>query len=163
MMSQRNVCYIVFSSRHRAPLVGMKVDTSSLKWFASPHLRCPRWFRPQFCRFVDWMYPQRWRCLRFSHRQCGGHSCLASETVHASHLQRTTRGHFDQNVLELTEVSAVPAEVVDAKTVSKSHSLFTVLTCQLQAHRTMSTSCRKSSMRKWRKRTFLRSVQSSLP
>ena len=48
------------------------------------------------------------------HLQCGGHSCLA--TVHASHLQRTTREHFDPNVLESTEVSAVPAEVVDAKT-----------------------------------------------
>ena len=47
--------------------------------------------------------------------------------------------------------------------VSKSHSLFTVLTCQLQAHKTMSTSCRKSSMTKWRKCTFLHSVQSSLP
>ena len=81
-----------------------------------------------------------WRCLRFSyrqcgghscvatetgtmafpasggasasfHQQCGGHSCLVTETDHASHLQRTTRGHFDPNVLESTEVSAVPAEV----------------------------------------------------
>ena len=33
------------------------------------------------------------------------------ETVHASHLQRTTREHFDPNVLESTEVSAVPAGV----------------------------------------------------
>ena len=44
------------------------------------------------------------------------HSCLATETVHSSHLQRTTREHFDPNVLGSTEVSAVPAEVVDAKT-----------------------------------------------
>ena len=36
------------------------------------------------------------------HQQCGGHSCLATETDHASHLQRTTRGHFDPNVLEST-------------------------------------------------------------
>ena len=35
---------------------------------------------------------------------------------HAFHLQRTTREHFDPNVLESTEVSAVPAEVVDSKT-----------------------------------------------
>ena len=32
------------------------------------------------------------------HRQCGGHSCLGSESVHSSHLQRTTREHFDPNV-----------------------------------------------------------------
>ena len=31
------------------------------------------------------------------HQQCGGHSCLA-EADHASHLQRTTREHFDPNV-----------------------------------------------------------------
>ena len=47
----------------------------------------------------------------FFHRQCEGHSCLATETVHALHLQRTTCEHFDPNVLESTEVSAVPAEV----------------------------------------------------
>ena len=29
------------------------------------------------------------------HQQCGGLSCLATETDHASHLQRTTREHFD--------------------------------------------------------------------
>ena len=61
-------------------------------------------------------FSRQWRCLSFSFRQRDGHSCLASETVHASHLQQTTRGHFDQNMLESTEVSAVPAEVVDAKT-----------------------------------------------
>ena len=45
------------------------------------------------------------------HRQFGGHSCLATEAYHASHLQRTTRGLFDPNVLEWTDVSAVPAEM----------------------------------------------------
>ena len=45
-------------------LVGMKVDTSSLKWFASPHLRCPRW-----CCFVAISSLHLWRCLRFSYRQ----------------------------------------------------------------------------------------------
>ena len=35
---------------------------------------------------------------------------------HTLHLQRNTRGQFDRNVLESTAVSAVPAEVVDAKT-----------------------------------------------
>ena len=44
----------------------------------------------------------------------------ASPPVHlsypSSHLQRTTREHFDPNVLGSTEVSAVPAKVVDSKT-----------------------------------------------
>ena len=52
----------------------------------------------------------------------------------ALHLQRTTREHFVPAVLESTEVSAVPAEVVDAKTGVEE-----------------STSCRQSSLRKWRK------------
>ena len=56
-------------------LVGMKVDTSSLKWFASPHLRCPCW-----CCFVAISSLHLWRCLRFSYRQCGGLSCEATET-----------------------------------------------------------------------------------
>ena len=54
---------------------------------------------------------RQWRCLSFSsptvwktlasggasdsvHQQRGGHSCLATETDHASHLQRTTREFF---------------------------------------------------------------------
>ena len=64
-------------------------------------------------RYHDFSGSRQWRCLRFCFRQRDGHFCLATESVHASHLQRTTRGHghFDQNVLESTEVSAVPAEV----------------------------------------------------
>ena len=38
-------------------------------------------------------------------------------------LQRTTRGHFDPHLLESTEVSVIPAEVVDAKTGAEE-SLF---------------------------------------
>ena len=61
---------------------------------------------------------------------------------HASHLQRSTREHFEQNVLESTEESAVPAEVVDAKTAVEE---------PLVVHGVNVPAGRKSSMRKWRK------------
>ena len=43
-------------------------------------------------------------------------------------LQRTTRSHFDPNVLESTEVSAVPAKMVHVKT-SVQKSPVAVLDC----------------------------------
>ena len=39
-----------------------------------PHLRCPRWCRPQLCRFMDWMYPQHYGWSLFLPFICGGAS-----------------------------------------------------------------------------------------
>ena len=61
---------------------------------------------------------------------------------HAKHLQLTTREHFDP-----TRVSAMPAEVVDAKS-------------QLQAHKNSVPP--KELDDKWRNCTFVHLVQSSL-